>query len=384
LAGVTKWIWNEGGLKSPIPFLPLVPDGDDPRSPEGDHYTDRPLYWFSRTPLEVATLVVDAIDWAESNPRVRPEPSPTPPVVLIGTWNELGNGAILVPTLDDGTSYGDALAAMLAAPVPRTRGVLTLTESGPSSATRAASGRLVDGNGTPIPGALISLTAAPSTGAFSQQYRLSGLAPSNAVGATVGFRVNTDDPSVTWPSYWFSGPGPSEFALYGASYVQVGEGMERIPNGDFSAGIVGWRMQGETQLVPSDRGTGQRIQVIASPGQLATLDSDPFAVTPGAAFDLSFSAQVPPSAQGSGYFILAFIGDAGPGDYLPLPGAEASAVHAESVPLEPGRAPLGTATTDLAGNFQLSLSSLGTSPSLLEATYAGDAQHWPSYARVGP
>jgi hypothetical protein len=200
----------------------------------------------------------------------------------------------------------------------------------------------------------------------------------------VGFRVNTDDPAVTWPSFWFAGPGQSDFSLYSASYVQPADGVERIPNGDFSAGIVGWRMQGETQLVPSDRGTGRRIQVIASPGQFATLDSDPFAVTPEAAFDLSFSAQVAPSTQGSGYFILAFIGDAGPGDDLQLPGAEAAAVHAESLPLDPGRVTLGTAMTDSAGTFQLRVSSLGTSPALLEATYEGDAQRWPSYARVGP
>jgi IPT/TIG domain len=384
LGNAAKWIWNQGGLKSPIPFIPLVPDGDDPRSPEADHYTDRPLYWFIRSPQEVATITIDAITWAESNPRVRPEPAPAPPVILIGTWNELGNGAYLVPTLDDGTSYGDALASVLAGPAPRARGVLSLTESGPSSAGRIASGRLVDENGAPIVGAPITLTGAPIAGVVTQQYRLPGRAPPDAVAAAVGFRVNTDDPTITWPSYWFAGPGPSDFSLYGVSYVQVSDGVERIPNGDFSAGIQGWRMQGETALVPSDRGTGQKVQVFASPAQFATLDSEPFPVTPDAAFELSFSAKVPPSTPGSGYFLLAFIGDGGSGDLLPLPGAEAAAVHAQSIPLAPGSAILGTATTDSTGNYQLSLASLGTSPALLEVTYAGDAEHWRSYARTGP
>jgi hypothetical protein len=44
----------------------------------------------------------------------------------------------------------------------------------------------------------------------------------------------------------------------------------------------------------------------------------------------------------------------------------------------------GTTSTDAAGNYQLSLTSLGTSQVTLEAAYAGDTQHWPAYARVAP
>jgi len=54
------------------------------------------------------------------------------------------------------------------------------------------------------------------------------------------------------------------------------------------------------------------------------------------------------------------------------------------IPLAPRVAILGATKTDSARNFQLSLTSLGTSQVILEATYAGDAQHWPGYARVGP
>jgi len=50
---------------------------------------------------------------AASNPPLRPEPAPIPPLVLIEAWNELGANGFLVPTVGDGTSYGDALAAML-------------------------------------------------------------------------------------------------------------------------------------------------------------------------------------------------------------------------------------------------------------------------------
>jgi hypothetical protein len=384
LADVAKWIWNEAGLKSPLAFIPLAPDGDDPRSPEADHFSDRPLYWFKRAPEDVATLVADGITWAESNSRVRPEPLPAPPVLFIGTWNELGNGAYLVPTLDDGTSYGDALASMLASPASRVRSVLTLAENGPSNSSRIASGQLIDANGAPIAGASVTVTDIPPGGVLSDQYQLSGRVPSVAVEATVGFRVNSDAPTITWPSYWFAGPGPSNFSLSGVSYVQPTDGVQRIPNADFSSGAQGWAMQGQTQIVASDGGTGQMVQVFAASGQFATLDSAPFPVTPDAPFQLSFTAKVAPSTLGSGYFILAFLGDAGPGDDLQLPGPEAAAVHAESFPLEPGRATLGTVTTDSSGNFQLSLTSLGAAQVILEATYAGDAQHWPGYASAGP
>jgi hypothetical protein len=77
--------------------------------------------WYRRGPQEVASLVGDAITWAESNPTLRPESSLTPPLVLIEAWNELGEGSFLVPTVGDGQTYGDALAAMLATTPPGVR-----------------------------------------------------------------------------------------------------------------------------------------------------------------------------------------------------------------------------------------------------------------------
>jgi len=46
---------------------------------------------------------------------LRPESAPAPPLVLIEAWNELGEGSFVVPTAADGTTYGDAIAAMLLA-----------------------------------------------------------------------------------------------------------------------------------------------------------------------------------------------------------------------------------------------------------------------------
>jgi len=135
--------------------------------------------------------------------------------------------------------------------------------------------------------------------------------------------------------------------------------------------------------VPSNRGAGQMVQVTATPSQFATLDSQPFAITPGAPFQTSFFANLPPLFLDSGYFMLAF-SDGTLGNFLDIPGTSVAAVHAESLPFTPGKTAFGKTITDSAGYYQLSLSSLGTSQVILEATYAGDAQHWPAYAKVGP
>jgi hypothetical protein len=382
LAAVGTWLWAQGGLRSPLPFIPVVMDGWDARPANTGNEPGRPTFWFSRSPTEVAALANEAIVWAESNPQVRAEPSPGPPLVFLEAWNEFSEGSYLLPTVADATGYGDSLAAMLASPSPKIRSVLTLTETGLSSASRMANGTLADANGTPIAGASISLTDVPVGGVFSQQYQLAGQPPVGATQAVVGFRVNSDDPVALWPGYFFAGPGDSKFSLYQVSYVQPADGIQRVPNGDFLSGSASWLPQGRAEVVPSDRGAGQMVQVVATQSQVASLDSMPFPISEGAAFQVTFSARIAPSSIGGGYFFLAFL-DAG-GGVVHLPAESAGALPSESIPLEPGRATLGTSTTDVAGNFQLSLTSLGTSPVILEATYTGDAQHWPGYARVGP
>src|SRR6516165_2002723 len=105
-----QWIWSQTAANSPLPFIPVVMDGWDPRPwAEGN-------VWFGRSPQEVAAFVSDEIAWANSNPQLRPEPSPTPPIVLVEAWNEFGEGSHLIPTVGEGTSYGDALAALLQGP----------------------------------------------------------------------------------------------------------------------------------------------------------------------------------------------------------------------------------------------------------------------------
>jgi hypothetical protein len=350
-----QWIWTQAVSKSPLPFIPVAMTGWDPRPWNEREFQTNDLMWFSRSPQEVASFLSNAVTWAESNPQLRAEPSPAAPLVMMEAWNELGEGSFLTPTVGDGTSYGDSLAGMLGAAPTRARTVLTLIDSGPMSPQRTASGRLTDSAGTPVSGATISLSDTPASGTFAQ-YHFSGQAPAAATQAVVGFRVNIEG----------AGPESSDFSLYQVSYVQATDGIERVVNGDFSSGAQSWSLGGQAQLVPSDRAAGQMVQVLATPSQTAALTSASFALTPGAAFNVWFSARVTPTSIGSGYFTAIF-----------LNGTE---ISRQEIPLTASQAGLAVTSTDAAGSYQIDLTSLGNSQLTLEAAYAGDTQHWPAYA----
>jgi hypothetical protein len=377
LSATAQWMWQQGALKSPLAFIPVAMDGWDPRPNQPPSPS---TFWVTPNAQNAAILVGDAITWAESNPAVRPEPSPSPPLVLIQAWNELLQGSIMVPTAGLGTSFGDALATILSSQPGQVRSVLTLSDSGISDPNRKASGRLVDASGAPLGNATVTIQYASINGAYTQ-YQLSGVAPTGAVQATVGFRVNGDYPA-TWPGFWYAGPATSNIALYQVNYVQPADGIDRVPNGNFSLGSQSWTLQGQSQMAASDRGAGQMVQVVATGSQSAMLDSQPFSITGGAAFQVSFFARISPTSASSGYLLLAFK-DAS-GNFVPIPGPNSSDLKSETIPFTFGRVTLGAATTDSAGNYQVSLTSVGTSQVILEAAYGGDAQHWPSHARLGP
>ena len=116
LAGAGAWTWDQARQNSSLPFIPTVMTGWDPRPWNETESATGDLMWYSRTPADVATFAQSAITWTATNPQLRPEPAPTPPLVLMEAWNEFGEGSHIVPTNGDGTSYGDAVAAMLLGP----------------------------------------------------------------------------------------------------------------------------------------------------------------------------------------------------------------------------------------------------------------------------
>jgi len=378
LADTANWLFAEASSKSPVAFIPVAMDGFDPRPqpPQSPSTT----YWVTTTPQDVAGLVTNAITWAQSNPALRPEPSPAPPIVMIGAWNELGSGDFLVPTVGTGTSVGDALAASLTTPPTKAVTVLTLNDSGPTGPNRTATGTLTDANGAALAGVSVSVGYIPANGSVST-YQLSGIAPASAVQSTLGFRINTNYPA-TWPAFWYAGSTASAISVYQLSYLESGNANNLVANSNFSSGTLNWTLGGQSQIVASDQGSGQMVQVVATAAQSATLDSSPFSVTAGTPFQVSISARIPPSSAGSGYFYLAFEGN---GNVIPIPGPNPNvSLKAETIPFTETPLAVGTATTDAGGNFNLSLGALGSQQVVLEGTYAGDAGHWPAYVQASP
>ena len=115
LADSGKWIWDQARLHCPLPFIPSVMDGWDPR-PWDERSSNGHLMWYTRSPQDVADYISQAIDWTIANPQLNPQPTSEPPLVLITSWNEMGEGNHILPTTEDGTTYGDALAHMLTQP----------------------------------------------------------------------------------------------------------------------------------------------------------------------------------------------------------------------------------------------------------------------------
>ena len=101
------WTWDQAAQYSPLPFIPVAMAGWDPRP------WNEGTIWYDRSPQDFATLVGDAISWANANPSLRLEGRSVPPLVMIEAWNEIGEGSHFIPTAGEGASYGDALAAML-------------------------------------------------------------------------------------------------------------------------------------------------------------------------------------------------------------------------------------------------------------------------------
>lgn len=319
--------------------------------------------WFDRGPQDVANLVSDMITWAESNPKFRAESSPTPPLVLIEAWNEFGEGSHFLPTVGDRTSYGDALSQMLGMPAGRIRTVMNVQENGPAAPSRMASGTLMDANGSAIAGATVTIDATPADGSgVYAQYPIAGVAPTSATQVIAAYAINTDG----------YGPGTSNVSVYQVSYIQNGDGVQRVLNGDFALGDQSWSLFGQTQIVPSDQGAGQMAEAIVSTTQTAALSSAPFTITGGSPFQASFAARISPASLGSGYFAIIFLDSSG------------NEISRQIQAFAVGTLQVGLAATDGAGNYQLPLSVLGTAKALIEASYVGDVTHWPGYSRVGP
>jgi F5/8 type C domain/Cellulase (glycosyl hydrolase family 5) len=247
-------------------------------------------------------------------------------------------------------------------PDPCAPGTLLSLSANPPAAdgSRRVTGALHDQSGKPLSANLpIQFSVEPLDGqGVHGSYSYSGIVPSGAVQADVGFRVNTE----------CTCNGPSDFVLYGASFNQGGDAENRVPNGNFVSGMNGWGSwgNGSVRLEKSDRGAGSMVHVTASSAESAAMNSANFAVTAGKPFTVEFEARVAPASVGSGYFSIVFLG-------------VSDEVERKMLPLVPAAFVTGEARTRAGGVFQFTLTGLPHGKWSIQAQYAGDGRYLPAH-----
>ena len=99
------------------------------------------------------------------------------------------------------------------------------------------------------------------------------------------------------------------------------------------------------------------------------LNSTPFAVTPGAAFDAIFQGAIGPGSEGSGYLAVIFLD------------ANGKETRRARLPLQPAWQSLGKARTDRNGTVVVGATEGGHDLSV-RATFAGDDLRRPATASL--
>src|SRR6184192_574971 len=104
---------------------------------------------------------------------MRVEPAPAPPVILIEAWNELGEGAYVLPTKEDGYRDGQAIAKAVGIPwTPPPKHTLRVAASSRGSVTSAPAGILCPPTCTARfdEGVQVTLTASANAALSSQPH----------------------------------------------------------------------------------------------------------------------------------------------------------------------------------------------------------------------
>jgi hypothetical protein len=110
LIASAKQSWDHFAEESPVPYIPDVMAGWDPR-PWQERVEGR-LFWYRRTPSLFERFVRDSLRWSAAHPGAVVG-GERRPLLLIEAWNELGEGSYIVPTVGTCHSYGRALARAL-------------------------------------------------------------------------------------------------------------------------------------------------------------------------------------------------------------------------------------------------------------------------------
>lgn len=250
-------------------------------------------------------------------------------------------------------------------PKPSTSTIATVpppTSNGP----RVLTGRVTDASGNLIPGAKVNLTIRPSNGpgAFTK-YNMPGVVPTNAKYAVINLNFLRQD----------GGTGPVNFTLYGAEYTQAGDKAQRVPNWNFSGGIQKWSHSGGGSLTlrPSDQGTGNMLQVTATPAETGYVVSARFNVTAGADYQAVFLTRVSPASIGSGNLDVDFLDQSS--SLLTHQRASFSMILGATYPTV-------VLAVDTTGSVTFNLGPLTPYSVDIYMVYIGSANYWPSETRL--
>lgn len=220
-------------------------------------------------------------------------------------------------------------------------------------------GGLAKLSGEPVAGGLLSLELVPLSGA-AQALSVSGTIPETANSALIALRVNAEGAT----------PADADLRLYDVSFIEDGDGVNRVNNPSFAEGLASWGPYGSGRVaaLASDRGPGRMLRMEATVEEEIFVDSAPFEVTPGADYQLSATTAVPERAIRAGLVAVVFL--------------EEAEILRQNLFLEPAPIPLAEVITDAEGGFTLQADGLAAGDYGLRVSYRGDLSHWPVAAEV--
>jgi Glycosyltransferase WbsX/Divergent InlB B-repeat domain len=111
VVGAEKAFWEVLATEPAYRYVPDVMAGWDPR-PWNETFEGQ-LFWFKRSAAEVGSFLHDAVSWVNTHPNMAVEPPGSPPLVMVESWNELGEGAQILPTDEARFTFLQAIAQAL-------------------------------------------------------------------------------------------------------------------------------------------------------------------------------------------------------------------------------------------------------------------------------
>jgi hypothetical protein len=171
--------------------------------------------------------------------------------------------------------------------------------SGPSFVSRDSivnlSGRITAGSGLQTGG--IELQYIPPAGS-PQSFRREITAPSGAILAFVGIRVNRELPNPI--------KGPAHFSVQRAQLFETGSNDNKVNDGEFNHGTDGWLIVGSTPVRAVTNGSEKSIEVDAAANQQTQITSSPIRVKSGRNYIVNFDARIYTEARNNAYFFISW------------------------------------------------------------------------------